>query len=79
MWSILSALIGPILQAIIAPLFGYALTLHNQAQAQQLGASQAAGAEAAQTARTEAAVAQAEASAPKTQGEDVAAFDAGSV
>lgn len=79
MWAILSACIGPILLAIVTPLFGWLLTVHNQTMAQQLGASQASAAVAAQSAKTEAAVAQAEATAPKTQAQDVAAFDAGSV
>ena len=75
----LATIIGAVLQAVITPLFGYLLTLHNQQVAEQLGASQAAGAVAVQSAKVEAAIAQAEATAPKTQAEDVAAFDAGSV
>ena len=38
----LATIIGAVLQAVIAPLFGYLLTLHNQQVAQQLGQTQQA-------------------------------------
>lgn len=79
MLSIAAALAGPILKAVLAPLFAWLTTLYQNQQARQLGAAQAAAASAAQSAKVEQAVAQAEVDAPKTQAQAVDAFEAGAV
>jgi hypothetical protein len=76
MWTII---LGALFKAVIAPVFGWLLSLHNQKMAQQLGATQVVAATDAQSAKVETAVAQAEAAAPKTQAQDVSAFEAGQV
>lgn len=79
MSAIISALIGPLISAVITGLLGIATTWLRSQQDQAAGAVQASAATSAATAQTEVKIAQAEAQAPKTQAAAVSAFEAGDV
>jgi uncharacterized iron-regulated membrane protein len=79
MLVLLKFLIGPIIAACITGLVALLTSWLNSQRDQRLGATQVVAATATQSAKVETAIAQAEATAPKTQAQDVSAFETGQV